>query len=183
MLFSLSYIFLFVGLIMAGIMGLMPTGFQSVIPDIFRFVFFMFGCVLCFIALFLIQGRALKTGTIHLLDYGKPGTINWLYVHTDGTIEITPSLREVEGQLYSPKLDAQIKELKSYRIFDHSIRIVPEGVGHAVDLDMVLYANLLRSKNGITNLRQARDSVFRKTEPIVSNEEIMVNDNDEQIRE
>lgn len=170
MIFALVFIFTFVGMILCGIIGLMPLEAQFAIPDIFRLIMFMFGIMVVFIGLIIIHSRAQKTGAIHLLEFGRPGIINWLYVHKDGTIKITPGMREVEGQLYSPGLDAQIRELKSYRIFDHSIRIVPEGIGHAVDLDMVLYANLLKTKYGFASLKDARKGVFsflRRQEPTV----------------
>ena len=92
---------------------------------------------------------------------------------------ITPSMREVEGQLYSPELDAQIQDIKSYRLFDHSVRIVPEGIGHSVDLGKCLYAQFLKTKYGFENLREAREGGKRlfgkipfppKTKPVVSTE-------------
>ena len=169
MIFALVFIFTFVGMILCGIIGLMPLEAQYMIPDVFRVMMFMFGIMVSFIGLIIMHSRAQKTGAIHLLEFGKPGIINWFYIHKDGTIKITPGIREVEGQLYSPSLDAQIRELKSYRIFDHSIRIVPEGIGHAVDLDMVLYANLLRTKYGFASLKDARRGVFdflKQKEPV-----------------
>jgi len=173
LIFALVFMFTFVGMVLCGIIGLMPIESQYMIPDIFRIIMFLFGIVVTLIGLIIIHSRAQKTGAIHLLEFGKPGTINWFYVHKDGTIKITPGMREVEGQLYSPGLDAQIRELKSYRIFDHSIRIVPEGIGHAVDLDMVLYANLLKTRYGFASLKDARHSVFdflKRTEPTVQEE-------------
>jgi len=159
MIFGLVMMFLIGGILFASLPGLLPGSMQLVIPDIFRYLFFMIGTIISFIGFIILKGRADKTGTIHLLDFGRPGTINWLYVYKDGEIKITPSMRDIESQLYSKDLDAQIRELKSYRIFDHSVRIVPEGVGHASDLDMVLYANLLRSKWGFHSLRAARSGI------------------------
>lgn len=133
---------------------------QMIIPDMFRIAFFFFGAIISCIGLIILRGRAEKTGTIHLLEFGRPGTINWFYFYKDGTIKITPSIRDVEAQLYSKELDAQIRELKSYKLFDHTIRIVPEGVGHAADLDMVLYANLFKSKWGFSSIPAARKTIF-----------------------
>ena len=159
MIFGLVLMFMVFGLLLAGLPGLIPGVLQHQIPDFFRLFFIMIGGVIQFIGFVILHGRADKTGCTHLLEFGKPGTINWLYVYKDGEIKITPSMRDVESQLYSKDLDAQIRELKSYRIFDHSIRIVPEGVGHATDLDMVLYANLLRSKWGFQSIRGARKGI------------------------
>jgi len=157
MIFTISYILLLFGLLMAGLIGLLPLPQQFFIPDIFRYVFFLIGCLMAFFGLFMIQGRAIKTGVNHLLEIGKPNRIIWFYVYKDGSIKITPSMRDIESQLYSPELDAQIHEMKSYRLFDHSIRFVPEGIGHAVDLGMCLYAQFLKTRWGFASLRKARD--------------------------
>ena len=153
MIFALVYMFLFFGVFLAGFVGLLPAGMQGVIPDFFRMILFFMGIMIAFIGVIILQGRASKTGAVHLLDFGRPGKIIWFYAYRDGTIKITPSMREVEGQLYCKELDAQIHDLKSYRLFDHSIRFVPEGIGHAADLDMCLYAGLLKTKFGFSNLR------------------------------
>jgi len=125
-----------------------------------RMMFFFVGVMISIVGLMMLHGRAYKTGAIHLLNFGKPGTIIWFYVYRDGSIKITPAMREVEGTLYSPELDAQIQDFKSYRLFDHSVRFVPEGIGHAVDLDMVLYSMMLKNKYGYQNIREARESAF-----------------------
>ena len=160
MIFALAFLFLIVGLTLCGVIGLMPLQIQMVIPDMFRFLFFFIGGLISAIGLVILRGRAEKTDAIHILEYGRPGTVNWFYFYKDGTMKITPAIRDVEGQLYSKELDAQISELKSYRLFDHSIRIVPEGVGHAVDLDMVLYANLFKTKWGFRSISAARKNIF-----------------------
>jgi len=160
LIFALAFIFLIAGVFLCGIVGLMPIQIQMVIPDMFRVVFFFLGGIISAIGLIILRGRAEKTGSIHLLEFGRPGTVNWFYFYKDDTMKITPAIRDVEAQLYSKELDAQITELKSYRLFDHSIRIVPEGVGHAVDLDMVLYSNLFRSKWGFQSIRSARRNIF-----------------------
>jgi len=159
MIFGMVILFMLGGFMLAGVIGLIPPEIQYMIPMPFRFMFFMIGIMIGFIGLIMLKTRAEKTGTIHLLEPGRPGTINWFYVHNDGEIKITPSMRDIESQLYSKELDAQIREIKAYRIFDHSIRIVPEGVGHAADLDIVLYANLIRSKWGFESIPAARQGV------------------------
>lgn len=162
MIFGFVYILVFVGLFLAGFMGLMPLDVLIIVPSVFRIMLFFVGIMIAFFGIVIIHGRAKKTGANHLLEFGKPGNILWFYVHRDGTIKITPSMREVEGTLYCRELDAQIQDFKSYRLFDHSIRFVPEGIGHAVDLDMVLYSMMLRNKYGYQNIREARDGVFKK---------------------
>jgi len=157
MLFMMAYMFIFIGVFLAGLFGLMPAQMQLDIPDALRMIMFMFGFLLAFVGVFLIQGRALKTGVNHLLEYGNPKKIIWFYVYRDGTIKITPAMRDVEGLLYSKELDAAVQDMKSYRLFDHSIRFVPEAIGHAADLDMCLYAHVLKTKWGFNNIITARD--------------------------
>lgn len=157
MLFVLAYILVVFGVVMSSVCGLMPYSDQEMIPDMFRFVFFIVGIIMSFMGVFLIQGRALKTGVGHLLEYGRPDRIIWFWIQRDGTVKITPAVKEVEGTTYSKELDAIINDFKSYRLFDHSVRFVPEGLGHSVDLDVVLYCTLLRNKYGFANLREARN--------------------------
>ena len=175
MIFMLLYMLVFFGLFLAGFIGLMPLGVQMQIPEFLRMVFFFVGIVIAMLGVSMLHGRAKKTGAEHLLEFGRPGTILWFYVYRDGTVKLTPSIREVEGQLYCKELDAQVNDLKSYRMFDHSVRFVPEGIGHAVDLDMVLYTTLLKNKYGFTNIREARTEGFKilgypKDKPIQSEE-------------
>jgi len=152
MIFFLVYMFLFFGmsLLMAG--GFLPPN----IPVMLKYIIFMMGFIVSLLGIIILQGRAIKTGAGHLLEFGKPDKIIWIYSYRDGTLKITPSMREIGGQLYSPELDAQIQDFKSYRLFDHSIRFVPEGIGHAVDLDFILYATLLKTKFGFNNITEAR---------------------------
>jgi len=161
MIFLMGYMFMFFGFVIAGIVGLMPATMQFQIPMFLRMTMFFFGIILGFVGMFLPHSRALKTGVNHLIEPGTPGLINWFLVYPDGNIKISPSVREVEGQLYSKELDAQIQELKSYRIFDHSIRIVLEGSGHAVDLGMCVYTEFLSNKFGFESLREARKQGFK----------------------
>lgn len=173
MIFGLAYMILIFGVMMTGMIGLLSIQEQFLIPDFLRYILFFVGFIMCFVSLFMIHGRAMKTGVNHLLEFGKPSRIIWFYVHKDGSIKITPAVRDVEGQLYSKELDAQINEMKSYRLFDHSIRFVPEGIGHAVDLGMCLYAQLLKNKWGFGSLREARDNrkfYESKTKTVLSQE-------------
>ena len=61
MIFMLVYMFLFFGIFLAGFVGLLPMGMQSVIPDIFRVILFFMGIMIAFIGLIILQGRASKT--------------------------------------------------------------------------------------------------------------------------
>lgn len=160
MIFFMAYLLLFFGVFLAGVIGLLPLQVQVVIPDYFRMILFAFGMIIAFLGLIMIHSRAIKTGVHHLIEPGKPNRIHWFYIYRDGSIKITPSVREVEGQLYCPELDAQIQDMKSYRIFDHPVRFVPEGTGHAIDLGKCLYAQFLKTKFGFANLREARDGGF-----------------------
>ena len=161
MIFFLVYMMVFFGIVMAGIVGLLPLQQQFAIPDWLRFGMFFIGLVITFVGISLVHSRASKTGAGHILEFGRPGNLIWFYVYRDGTVKITPSIREVEGQLYSKELDAQIHDFKSYKLFDHSIRFVPEGIGHSVDLDLCLYTGLLKTKWGFASLREARENGFK----------------------
>jgi len=161
MIFMLAYMFIFFGVVMGGIIGLMPLQEQLMIPDFLRYIFFFLGFILAFVGLSLVHSRASKTGAVHILEFGRPGKLLWFYAYRDGTIKITPSIRDVEGQLYNAELDAQIHDYKSYKLFDHSVRFVPEGIGHSVDLDYCLYTGLLKTKYGFASLREAREKGFK----------------------
>ena len=142
---------------MMGMGVMMPAS----MPQALSFMCFIIGVMVIMVGIIILHSRAVKTGCVHILDFPKPETVVWLYAHRDGEISIVPSQRAVEGQLYSPELDARIQDLKSYRIFDHQIRIVPEGIGHAVDLDIILYTTMLEAKYGFENLKEARHGFFQ----------------------
>ena len=161
MIFVFHYMLIFFGLLMSGVIGLMPIQEQFMIPGWLRFGMFGVGLILAIVGITMVHGRALKTGAVHLLEWGKPGKILWFYAHKDGTLRVTPAMREVEGHLYSKELDAQIMDLKSYRLFDHSVRFVPEGIGHSVDLGMCLYVAFLKNRWGFTNIRETRQAGFK----------------------
>jgi len=158
MIFFLAFMLLMFGLILSGITAMLPIQQLVVVPYMFRILLMMVGMIIASVGYMILWGRAKKTGADHLINPGRPSRILWFYVYRDGTIKITPAMREVEGQLYSPELDAQIQDMKSYRLFDHPVRFVPEGVGHAVDLGMCLYAQFLKTKHGFENMREARIS-------------------------
>ena len=168
MIFFLAIMLLMFGFIFAAIPVFLPAEIAAALPTAFSFIFIFIGLTIALIGQLMLFGRAKSTTAIHLLDKPKRNHHLWLYAHRDGSLMFTPGIRNVESQLYSPELDAQIQEFKSYRMFDHSIRIVPEGVGHAVDLGMVLYAQLMKNKYGFENIQEARDAAtfLEKLNPI-----------------
>jgi len=166
MIFFLAYFLMLVGLLMAGMMGFVPASMN--VPPMLKILLFLVGIIISSVGYIILYGRANKTGAKHLIEPARKGYSLWFYVYRDGSILITPSIRRVEGQLYAPELDAQIQDFKSYKIFDHTIRIIPEGIGHAVDLSMVLYTKLLKTKFGFEKLQDARTTAnkLEKLNPI-----------------
>jgi len=159
---GISMIMLIMGIIFASITGFLPLELQFMMPMYLKMLLSLVGGIMAFFGFIMLLIRAQKTGAIHLIRPGRPGTILWLYIYKDGTAMITPSMRSGEAQLYNPELDCQVIDVKSYRIADHSFRIVPEVVGHAVDLDYVVYTDLLKTKFGFDNLKAARKGAFAK---------------------
>jgi len=180
MYFGLLYILFLVGIIISSFCGLMPGQLQHMIPYYFRFLAFMVGAMLGFIGIVMLWIRARKTGAAHLIAPGRPGVINWFYIYKDGEVRLTPGMRAGEGQLYNDDLDAQIPDVKTYSMCDHKVRFVPEVVGHAVDLDYVMYVNLLDSMLGFENLREARkgpiNQLLKRSKEIYPQEEMIIND-------
>ena len=180
MYFGLLYILFLIGLVIASFCGLMPGSIQLMIPYYFRFLAFMVGAMLGFIGIVMLWIRARKTGAAHLIAPGRPGVINWFYIYKDGEVRLTPGMRAGEGQLYNDDLDAQIPDVKTYSMCDHKVRFVPEVVGHAVDLDYVMYVNLLDSMLGFENLREARkgpiNQLLKRSKEIFPQEEMVIND-------
>ena len=156
---QISYACVIFGCIIAGIMGVFPSDMQFMIPDFFRYLLFGCGTIIAFIGIMFLHMRLRKTGAIHFIPPGNPKRIIWLYVRRNGDIDIFPSVRKAEGQLYSPDVDGQIKDIKSYRMHDTPVRIVAESIGHSLDLDYVMYVNLLEDKHGLKSLVQAREHV------------------------
>jgi hypothetical protein len=172
------YILFIIGIFVSSFCGLMPTDIQMMIPFYFRFLAFIIGAMLGFIGIVILWIRARKTGSIHLINPGRPGLINWIYIYKDDEVRITPGIRAGEGQLYNAELDAQIPDIKTYSLCDHRLRFVPEVVGHAADLDYILYANLIDSVYGFENLREARkgalNKLLKRTNEVYSQEQLIV---------
>jgi len=192
MYFGITYIMFVVGIFISSFCGLMPADIQTKIPYEFRGLAFFIGLMVCFMGLVLLWIRCKKTGADHLIRPGRPGLINWIYIYKDGEMRILPAIRAGEGQLYNEDLDAQVIDAKTYTMGDHRFRIVPEIVGHAVDMDYVIYADLLHTKYGFENLRQARqgriDHILNKvnvkrSKEAIGKEEFIVGDENEPLSE
>lgn len=167
------YMLMSIGIIFSGFMSFLPTPYFQIVPPVFRYLFVIIGFIIANVGYVIVWGRLHKTGAKWLVNPPRRGEHIWFYVHRDGSILITPGVRKVESQLYSPELDAQIQEFKSYRLFDHSVRFVPEGIGHAVDLNMCLYATMSKGKYGFEKLQDAREtaSIMEKLNPIAGRPE------------
>jgi hypothetical protein len=165
-MFGLAFMFMIIGFMMAGAVNILPYSVYAMMPPEFRMMLLFVGVIVGVMGFILLWIRASKTGCIHLMKAGKPGTHIWFYVHRDGVMQITPSIRVGESQLYNKDLDSQVITARTYRLADHNICIVPEVVGHGVDIDYVLYVNLLESVYGLENLKEARrstaDDILRK---------------------
>jgi len=162
MYFGLFFIMLMVGGLMMGFCGLMPPELQPIIPPFFRFALFILGFMLPIMGFMMLVGRARKTGADKLIKPSIPGTVLWFFFYRDGKIRITDAIRTGEGQLYNPLLDSQVFDVRSYTLADHKVRIVPEVVGHAADLDFVLYVNVLKGRFGFESLKDVRTSLLDK---------------------
>jgi len=159
---TMSAAFIFAGVLIASLSGLVRTFMP--IPPMFAMICFLFGIILAFVGYMVIFIRINKLGLNWLIAPGRPGTINWFYIYKDGEVRITPSFRVGEGLLYAPQLEATIPDIKTYSLGDHKIRFVPEATGHACDTDIVQYVQVLKSKYGWANLRQARRGIFKGKE-------------------
>ena len=163
MLFARSWMLLLIGLVLM----VFSTIFAIAIPFMIVLFFTLIGAILIIVSLLFIQIRSYDGGIIHLLEDRKPKHINWLYVYGDYDIFVTPSIRQLEKHSYSKKLDQQIVDFKTYNFAGHKVRIVPEGVGHSVDLGKCLYATHAKQKWNIKTLNELRAAVsglFNKSE-------------------
>lgn len=100
------------------------------------------------------------TTLYELVEEPRPGETKWLYVYGDGEIVVTPAMKRMQMYSYSPELNQQIKEFKTYRMAGHAVKIVPEGVGHSVDLGACLYATHFKRKFGVRSIFDLR-KLFR----------------------
>jgi len=168
MYIGIAYMCAIFGCITAGVIGLFGFEMQVFVPDFFRYLFFALGLFIAFAGVMFLHMRLRKTGVIHFVPPGSPKKILWLYVRKNGDIDIFPAVRKAEGQLYAKEVDGQITDVKSYRMHDHPVRIVAEAIGHTLDLDYVLYVNLLEDKHGLKSLSEAREHARRIEEGRIS---------------
>lgn len=129
------------------------------IPFIVVLLFMIMGVILILFSLLLIHMRATQSTLGYLLEDPVRGTVHWAYVYGDYDIRITPALRQLEKHSYSKKLDQQIQEFKTYNLAGHKIRIVPEGIGHSIDLGNCLYANFAKRAWNTKTLIELRNFV------------------------
>jgi len=149
----------FAGIFIASFCGLARTWVP--IPVEAAFILFMFGLIVAFVGMMILYTRINKMGLNWLIQPGNPRVVNWFYIYKDGEVFITPSFRKGEGILHAPHLDATIPDVRTYSLGDHKVRFVAEATGHACDTDMIQYVQLLKSKWGWTNLRQARAGILK----------------------
>jgi len=186
MYFGIMYILIVIGISIPSIVYFIPSDYQYIVPNEFRFLAWMVGMLVIFMGVVVVWTRAQKTGANHLINPGRPGNVLWFFFYADGECRILPSKRAGEGQLYNPELDSQIIDVKTYSLCDHKIRIVPEVVGHAVDLDYVGYVDVVQNKYGFDNLRQARSGAFnflKRKKEIIDREHFVTGDEYESIEE
>jgi len=136
------------GLVLAGLSGSMPV-------MILQVMMFVVGILIAFVGMMMLYGRAAKTGAIHLLEQAQPDSMIWFYIQRDGNVKITPSIRRIEGMSENTEI-GYVQDRKSYRLFDHQVRFVPEDLGHTADHRHALYAQVLKTKYGFENLKDGR---------------------------
>lgn len=155
--------FLKSGLIM--IIGLMLMFFAFFIAFVFPLLILLlpvwvFGAIFCVIALARIYMDVKQTTLYELIEEPRPGEVKWLYVYGDRDIIVVPSMRRMQMYSYSQELNQQIKEFATYRFAGHTVRIVPEGIGHSIDLGACLYATHFKQKFGVRSIFDLR-KLFR----------------------
>jgi len=147
------------------IIGLMLTFVSFFVASFFPIMIILlpmwfFGAIFCFISLARIWMDVRQTTLYYLIEEPRPGEILWLYAYGDRDMVVTPAMRRMQMYSYSPELNQQIKEFATYRFAGHTIRVVPEGIGHSVDLGACLYATHFKQKFGIRNIFDLR-KLFR----------------------
>ena len=167
-------------MMMMTIFGLLMVSLAGFLPPTPAFGFLKLalmglGFLLPFVGILMMTGRMSKVGIISLLNPAKPNEVIWFYIRKDGTVLITPAFRALEGMTKNPKMSRDlieggkrlapmVQDLKSYRLFDHQVRFVPEDIGHTVDHRHVLYAKVLKNKYGFENIRDGRRKIIADEE-------------------
>ena len=160
MLFLRTFFMMLFGVIMMMIGAL----FGLFIPGMITMMFMIMGAVLVVMSYLMIFLRAYNSTLYHLMEDPRASEVKWLYVYGDTEIIVAPAEREMEYQSYSKKLDAQIKEVKMYDFAGHKVRIVPEGIGHSVDLIKCLYAEVAKTKFKAKTLGKLREVLLPQVE-------------------
>jgi hypothetical protein len=156
MIAMLVAMFMIFGIILSSIGSYMPPEYKM-----FQVFFFILGMAVASIGLIILFTRARKTGAIHLLEPAQPGKMIWFYIQKDGTVKVTPAVKEKEGMTQCKELsDAIVQDTKAYRLFDHSVRFVPEDVGHTANHLHCLYAMVMKNKYGYEDIKDGRKKIL-----------------------
>lgn len=131
--------------------------------------FSIMGIVVVFISIALIQMRGWDSGLglLYNPDETARGQKIWAYIYGDDEIEFLPGIRTSEKMMYCAKNDQQTKVFKSYRCAGKTLYLIPEGVGHSVDLLYCLYATIARDDwkvRGIQSLRKLYKDEYKPME-------------------
>lgn len=157
-MFGMYVIISLIGFVLGSLGAMMPVD----IPLMMKLPLLLFGIVLFFMGLLMINIRLNKMGLMSLFEPGNPDKIIWFYIRKDGTIKITPSIRRTETMLFSPDLKAHIQDVKAYILGDHHIRFVSEISGKCLDTNYAVYANISKSKYDMHSLKDflSKDSTI-----------------------
>lgn len=153
-MFAMATIICFAGTLIAVFGMLVPNPIVNVL-------FLIVGLIMSMAGILMLMLKAVKTGVIHFFypPRNDDSTL-WFYIRRDGTVKITPAFRMLEGMsedLYGTKI---IKDMKSYRLADWNVRFVPEGIGHSVDVNNVMYARVMKKQNHFESLKDGRRKIL-----------------------
>lgn len=139
------------------------------------------GIIFVIYSLAAIYWRAQETTLIYPLDDPKVGQETlWLYIFQDYDAIFTPAVRKFEKFSYNEKQHQQIRDFRSYRLGNWSVKIVPEGVGTSVDVGMCLYASHAKREWGVKNILDLRKLFKQEKAP---QEELMTVKEFEEMKE
>lgn len=166
------------GMLTAGLGFLLPFDLYFLMPQEFKYLLFGLGLLLGIVGLIMLHFRAIKTGANHIIAPGSPNKMILFFIYGDDTLRIMTANRNVSGLIYSKKLDMNLQDIKSYRLFDHSVRIGLDGLGHSIDMGACGYAQFIKSKYGFKNISEARAKALSKDKDVILNQEY-ISDGDE----
>lgn len=140
------------------IFGFVITTIPSIMGmPAFTILFVMIGAIIAFVGLMMLYMRACKVGANYLIAPFDPNKILWLYITKDDIIQIFKVDRHDEQTLKSTDTDTLVYDMQSYRLGDHSVRLVVDSIGHTIDARMAIYAKVLQKIKQIPNLPYLRD--------------------------